>query len=303
MHIQYRDVFLIILVLVLCQTLFGCLVIGPPINHPFQTIMEDVYELEDKYDLIVLGKTDRKIVIDILGEPIIFSRNLKFDVFRRTARRYGIALFPGVAGYAWSKIYVYTLVTYNEHNVVDEIDHTRYYTGDGFFYSYFVRNNPWDEYNYLNELSQIDTKNIKLIITGEGKYESIILYNSSSLSEYIKNEASKKLCIIITGCEGECAESAIIDGKEILLWPNSLFMSEESSGEKRIDISSSVCSKSQSMDFTCKDGDIFYFTAKCQTDIQGNTDLVIEKNYKIPDEYINGPVLIWRDGTWLIDNH
>ena len=305
MHIQYRDVLLIILVLVSCQALLGCIILGAPITSPTQPITEEVYELEDKYDLIVPGETDRKMVIDILGEPIIISRNLKFDIFRQTAQRYGISLIPFAPGYGWSKIYMYTLVAYNLHDFVVEMHNTRYYAGYNVIlsYPYYPYGSNSDLYKSYNENSWVSTKNIKFIVTGENEYDGVMLYNSSSLSEYIKNEASKNLCIIVTGCEGKCSESAIIDGKEILLWPNSLVMSEESPGKKRIDISSSTCNKSQSMDYTCTDGDIFYFTANCQTDIQENTNLVIEKNDKIPDELINGPVLIWRDGTWLIDNY
>ena len=284
MYSHHRGLILILLILVTCQSLFGCLIVGEPIS-------EQVNQLEGKYDLIVQDKTDRKTVIEILGEPIISSRNLKFDIFRRTASRSEFALLP-LPPFAFGfssngdTIHIYTIVEYNSHDIVLEFSFTRYYSGI-----------IYDPFRWIS------TKNIKFIVTGNSKNDGVILHNLYSINEYIKEKFSKNLCIIVTGCESECNESIIIDGKEISLWPNSIIMSEESPGEKRIDISSSICNKSHSLDYTCKDGDIYYFTAKCQTDIQGDTDLVIDKNDKIPNEFINGPVQIWRDGTWLIDKY
>ena len=68
-----------------CLLLFmGCAEIKVPKNI--------VAELEDKSNIIVLGKTNRETVHEILGEPIISNSFWKIDIFRHSAKQSNIIL-------------------------------------------------------------------------------------------------------------------------------------------------------------------------------------------------------------------
>lgn len=254
--------------------------------------MDEVYQLEDEYQKIIPGETDRKKVVDILGNPILNSKNLKFDVFQRTVSKYRFAYLVLQAGYSSFTIDLYTLVTYDKNDIVVEISYTRYYSGTDWYYS---RTANWN--------SRMNTSNISFIFTGEDKIESVILYTPSSLIDYMIFEGSSNTCTIAILSEEKCNDFLKIDRNKKILWPNTIITTKESPGEHTVYFPSKIHNSTSKIKFECKNGDMLYFTARCKTEIEGSPDFSIEKNDKIPDGFINCPVLIWRDGNWLIDNY
>lgn len=292
MHFQYRGLFTKILVLVLSQPLSGCFVYQTPVKE----VAAKVELLEDKYDEVVPRKTNRKEVIDILGKPVISSRHLKFDIFNRTARQYEIP-FATIIPFSitWDTINVYTLITYDVNDIVDGISYSQYRSG--------FRSS-------VSEQCRIDTNRFSFIIKSHHN-DRVILYYPPSITKYIGNISSSNSCTIVTISEDTCSDTLSIDGNKEFLWPNnSIFISKLIKGEHDIEFSGSILNGSESIYFECKNGDIIYFTTKCinikyinKLFKRSSAEFIIKIHDSIPEEYTNYPVLIWRDGNWLIDNY
>lgn len=111
-----RKLTLALFILVHITALSGC--IGSMIRP--ETIEQDWL---DKTEIIHPGETDRNSVRDILGEPFASSYYWNLDLFRQSDKQHEISyffFFP--AWYSYNTIYRYTLVIYDEKDVVSDID-------------------------------------------------------------------------------------------------------------------------------------------------------------------------------------
>ena len=111
-----RKLTLALFILIQITVLSGCIasVIRP------ETIEQDWL---DKTEKIHPGETDRNLVRDILGEPFASSYYWTLDLFRQSDKQHvtGFFFFFPV-WYNYNTIYRYTLVIYDEKDVVSDID-------------------------------------------------------------------------------------------------------------------------------------------------------------------------------------
>jgi len=306
---SYRTWCVAILILIHTTVLSGCATWD--ITKP-ERIEPD---LLDGTENIHPGKTDQKSVRNILGDPYISSDYWNLDIFRQTEVQHSTSFFLWLPiTYVFNTIYRYTLVTYDENGIVNDI-------GTKLFRSAYMAAIQKD-YKKLT----LRVGNYKLSADSIVGEEVSLTFHPRNLDNYLRSLYPNNDCLAIVGCvfpygaggfrlNGPCLVNLDNSLNNIELWPNdSLLALKLSPDSHRIECSQEQMSGKRSLIFECKSSDIVYVDFK-QLDFErynfiesgisglefGKSEYSIEVYSEIPERFIGLHLLIWRDGNWILN--
>jgi len=293
-------------------------------------------QLPDQTISITVGQTERVTVRNILGKPVVTSDYWKLDLFRSDSSsqiEVPIGLVP--VGLFWDDIYRYTLVAYDNNNIVIAIDSGLYRLSSGW--------RPPLESSYLDLELFVGKYQLRI---DEKDDQVIILAGPDLLNTYLRLLKKDNKCLVVLGCEFEgmlmlekpdiCrAELSFDDGATFYL-PSRPYMNEKtsttpetmvesagqmipfqtpieihqvSSGEHTLEVSTAYPSfkGGSSTAFSCQHNEIINVVIKpsrtyTSTDV---SSLVIHWTFdfkqEVSETFFDRKIVLYAGGKWLID--
>ena len=268
---------------------------------------------------IVVGETTRATVQQRLGAPWLASDYWRFDVFRMTDRDARLAVMLVVPiGASWDDVHGYVLVSY------DESGHVAAY-GSG------VTNGE----NLSSRLPMEGEDGLLLMVGDRGFAVESSSHTPSALipaarrDEYLRTLESGESCTVLVGCVQErCSNALVVDGGEARALPGVLLRIRRKPaggievltqswlapltvrpGEHRLEIPpNALTTLKASAEFSCAAGDLLYAAIEIESgdasqawkhlkaQVHGSIDVSVQ----LPEAFREQPLLIWRDGQWLV---
>lgn len=272
----------------------------------------------DKTKSIAPGKTNRTSVRNLLGNPVISSVYWNLDIFRQSAKQHEVDLFYFFpAFYAYSTFYRYTLVTYDQDNIVNDIE-TRLVRASPFWI--LPGANSTDEYSY--QWLELHAGNFTFIHDSRRSEGEALLVDSPQTAVYLRSLRPLKQCIAIVGSDNPYGNLAYVinldSGEQKVAMPtrptNSLAILMLSPGRHTIEVSEEGTLGKNSIAFNCEKGDVVYigidrvayvrsgFWKAVVTGLKrGTSTFRIDLYSEIPDTFVDASQIIWSDGRWIVN--
>jgi hypothetical protein len=99
----------------------------------FMPIHSEIPDRLENYQIqIIQGESTRNEVHERIGEPLIYDKQLQFEIYRVASGREAAVLFAPIP--VWidtEKVSIYALIIYNDNNIVESVDWDVYQTGGG----------------------------------------------------------------------------------------------------------------------------------------------------------------------------
>lgn len=249
--------------------------------------------LPAKTATMTVGRTDRAEVRQVLGTPILTSEHWGFDLFRISDWSGGLIVFVYVPIPVGGKVNGYVLVSYDSSGKVAA-------------YNTAIREplkNVW-----------IDAGQTGFLFDSFEDMSAVFV-DAVRRDEYLSTQQASDKCTVLIGCmQYYCPKKLVIDGDKprslptIQQWLAPLsFMP----GPHRLDVPPNPLNTFQaSTEFSCAAGDLVYATIEThemhesgdgrrihwKAQLQGSISAAPER----PEQFRETPMLIWRDGTWLV---
>ena len=276
--------------------------------------------LPQKTASIVVGETSRATVRQLLGAPWLASDYWRFDLFRMTdrdARLVAVMLVVPI-GASWDDVHGYVLVSY------DESGHVAAY-GSGVTHGE----------NLSSRLPSEGEDGLLLMVGDQGFAVESSSHTPSALipaarrDEYLRTLESGESCTVLVGCVQErCSNALVVDGGEARALPGVLLRIRRKPaggievltqpwlapltvrpGEHRLEIPPNALTiLKASAEFSCAAGDLLYAAIEIESgdasqawkhlkaQVHGSIDVSVQR----PETFRELPMLIWRDGQWLV---
>ncbi len=293
-------------------------------------------QLPDQTISITVGQTERVTVRNILGKPVVTSDYWKLDLFRSDAGsqiEVPIGLVP--VGLFWDDIYRYTLVAYDNNNIVIAIDSGLYRLSSGW-------RSPLES-SYLDLELFVGKYQIRI---DENDGQVVILADPDLLTTYLKLLKKDDKCLLVLGCKFEgmlmleepdiCKTNLSFDGGATFSLPSRPYMNEDTSktpetmvksagrfipfltpveiyqvpsGEHTLEVSSAYPSfkGGSSTVFRCVQNEMISVFIKpsrtyTSTDI---SSLMIQWTFDFeqegPETFFDRKIVLYTEGKWLVD--
>ena len=292
-------------------------------------------QLPDQTISITVGQTERVTVRNILGKPAVTSDYWKLDLFRSDASsqiEVPIGLVP--VGLLWDDIYRYTLVAYDNNNIVIAIDSGLY------------RSSGWRqplERSYLDLELYVGKYQLRI---DEKDGQVIILADPDLLTTYLKLLKKHNKCLFVLGCKFEgmlmleepdiCRTNLSFDGGATFYLPSRPYMYGDTfttpkkmdknagqlspfrtpieiyqvpPGEHKLEVSSAYhyLKGGSSVVFSCQQNKIVSVVIK-PSRTYTNTDIssviihwTFDFKQGVPETFFDRKIVLYAEGKWLID--
>jgi hypothetical protein len=287
-------------------------------------------QLPDQTTSITVGRTERLAVRNIFGKPAVTSDYLKLDIFRSEASsqiEIPIVLLP--AGLLWDNIYRYTLVAYDDSNIVIAIDSGLY------------RSSGWRqplERSYLDLKLYVGKYQLRI---DEKDDQVIILADPELLNTYINLPQKGNKCLIVLGCQFEgmnmleqpdiCRTDLSFDGGATFYLPSRPYTNEETaitpekmiksagqnipfrtpiavfqipSGEHTLDVSTAYppFKGGHSTAFSCQQNKITSVVIKPIKSLSStHVQWVFDFKQEVPETFFDRKIVLYTEGKWLVE--
>ena len=308
----------IVLALLLC--LVGCAV---EYHQPFDAERQ----LPDHTQSIVAGQTDQEAVRKLLGEPLLVSQYWQFELFRQASTQavIPVAITPWPVPFARLKddLYRYTLVTYDDGLIVTAIN-------SGLFRSHSDWRPPIEksypellltsgEYSFA-----IESGNYFSIPSHQN--DGVLLLSSEGKEAFLKESQDASACTLLIACSGKvCADTLRLDNgpARFVTWPAAITAFSLPPGNHTLKVSDRRFSATATLDVDCMEGSTGYVTIDTAAQQVKNSagelthaflfgltlgavkldpfDWVVKFYSSPPDEFTEYQLILWRNGTWLVN--
>ena len=281
----------------------GCGGVAIPVSR--STVETD---LPEKTSPINVGKSDRESVRALLGQPWIDSDYWGFDLFRLTGRDAAVGLLWVVVPVPFANVdttTAYVLVTYDAEGRVSDRRHGLAYDESMFGTS--------------------ATASVRVVSEGHAgfAYEDVrkrgwVHVSADRRRAYLRDYRSPTSCSLLVGCtEDWCQTQFAIDGGSVQPLPDTvegaiqgLVMVALVPGEHRIDVrrmSRFAPKHDAHATFSCAAGEERHAAIRIARDayqkaehtryrLQGDVTVTAQE----PPLLAEQPLMIWRDGQWLV---
>ena len=273
----------------------GC--IGIPLH--ISSVEED---LPKKAAPIVVGQTDRAEVRRVLGEPWVSSDYRAFDLFRVSDWNGWIGVFLiYIPVPDWEPVTGYLLVSYDAGGTVSALDNG--VTNSGSIL--------WAGSRGLHLVAS----ELEFIVEGD-TVPQVLAVRPPLRDQYLSARAPRDQCTVVVGCPiGSCSSNLSLQVDESQAWslPNSsdpvppiarnrLEPETLVPGERRLRLiepkfrgGSKIWADKR---FVCAAGEVWY-ALLLDNETSGTGD-AIKLSREMPGTLRTQPMLIWREGQWLV---
>lgn len=281
-----------IVVVMLALALGGC-GIGVPLE---KSRIEK--ELPQTTATIVVGQSDRAAVRRMLGEPLAASDYWQFDLFRVSESNSLLLILPFPA-YSKEDVTAYVLVRYDVRQTVVAYD-----TGITSSPSMMSSNPTWGA-----KVSAADTS---FIFEWEPKAGSVYV-DAPRRDQFLAEHGARDRCAVLAGwiSGGDRIRRLEVDGRSTLAFPGLRLLMLEA-GSHRLEIPPGTWDTLRaSAEFSCAAGQVSYAAFEfwpvndlvdgrprmhLRVPLEGSISVLQE----MPEQFAEQPLLIWRDGVWLV---
>ena len=273
----------------------GCL--GIPLHS--SSVEED---LPKKTAPIVVGQTDRVEVRRVLGEPWVSSDYWGFDLFRISDWNGWLAVFfIYVPIPVFEKVNGYLLVSYDAGGRVSAFDKG-------------VTSREFTDATGSNSL-RLAAADLGFIVEGD-TVPPVLAVSPALRDQYLSERAPRDRCTVVVGCTiGSCSSNLSLQVDEGEAWSlpyssdpvppiarNRLEPETLAPGEHRVRLIEPAFrggSKTWAdKRFVCATGEVWYGLL-LDNETLGTSD-VIKLSRDMPETFREQPMLIWREGQWLV---
>ena len=268
----------------------------------------------DKTTSIVPGKTNRTSVRNLLGDPFISSDYWNLDIFRQSAKQHEVDLVLIIpAFYGYSTFYRYTLVTYDENNIVNGIK------------SGLVRAAPYwrlpgdqTKDRYHHKYVELHSGHFTLLYVPD--VGETLFVDSLRTAIYLQSLRPLTDCLAVVredSAYGDLSYSVTSDNGEQqvvrAMRPEKLATLMLSSGSHTIEVSEKGVLGHESKSINCESGDIVYVdihrvTYQRQTFWKAVVTLKdaaatyrIDLYDEMPEAFVDLSQIILSDGQWIVN--
>jgi hypothetical protein len=268
----------------------------------------------DKTTSIVPGKTNRTSVRNLLGDPFISSNYWNLDIFRQSAKQHEVDLVLIIpAFYGYSTFYRYTLVTYDENDIVNGIK-TGLVRADPYWRLLGDETKDWSHYEYV----ELHSGHFTLLYVPE--FGETLFVDSLRTANYLQSLRPLTDCLAVVredSAYGDLSYSVTSDNGERqvvrAMRPERLATLMLSSGPYTIVVSEKGVLGQESKSITCERGDIVYIDIHRVTyQRQGFWKAVvtlkdaaatfrIDLYDEMPDAFVGLSQIIMSEGKWIVN--
>ncbi len=275
--------------------------------------------LPQKTAPIVVGETDRATARQLLGAPWIASDYWRFDLFRMTDKDARLVVMLVVPiGASSDDVHGYVLVSY------DESGHVAAY------------NSGVTHGENLSSRLPMEGEDGLLLMVGDrgfavesSSHTPSVLISAARRDDYRRTLESGENCTVLVGCvQEQCSNALVVDGGEARALPGVLRRIRREPaggievltqswlapltlppGRHRLEIPPNVLTTLEaSAEFSCAAGDLLYAAIEIESgdasqawkhwkaQVHGSIDVSAQS----PETFREQPMLIWRDGQWLV---
>ena len=247
---------------------------------------------------IVVGQTDRAAVRKLLGEPWVKSAYWGFDLFRFSDRERELIVVFVPLWVSTVDVRLYVLVDYDATGKVAAYD-------KGVTHGPSVSRGPTSG----GDAALLQAGETALAVNPV-THTSSIFVSPVRRDEYLAGQKPVDQCTVVLGCNADwqCTSSLTVDGGMERALPDSLYVFSKTPGELRIE---SVRPWLAPMVLPAGDRQLEVFTGKqafANTRFQcvagelsyALIDDPIRLSAEMPGTFREQPMLIWRDGQWLV---
>jgi hypothetical protein len=271
---------------------------------------------------IVVGQTDRAQARGQLGEPWLASDHWRFDLFRMSGKNVDVGFlflpWPVPFGVSSDEVRAYVLVGYDANGVVSAVDSGATHGEDS----------SW----------QVPAGGGDSILLAAGAVEFAVESSSHTPSvlvpvarrdQYLATLRAGDGCTVLVGCgQDQCSNALVVDGGEPRPMPGVLTRIQTNPGRgievltqpwlaplalrpgrHRLQVPPKAHTTLEATaEFSCGAGELLYAVIRIEpgdkreawrhwkTQEQGS----ISVSQQMPERFRDLPMLIWRDGTWLV---
>jgi hypothetical protein len=276
-------------------------------------------------EAIVVGRTDRTQVLGQLHEPWLSSEYWRFDLFRMTGKNVDVGIllvpWPVPFGASSEEVRAYVLVGYDANGVVSAVASGATHGEDS---SWKV---PTDGNDNL-----LLTAGVTGFAVESSNHTPSVLISAARRDEYLAALRAGDRCTVLVGCkQDQCSNALVVDSGEPLPMPGVLTRIQKNSaggievltqswlaplalppGQHRLQIPPNPHTTLEATtEFSCGAGDLVYAVIEIEsgdkreawrhwkTQLRGSLSV----SRQMPEEFREQPMLIWRDGRWLVPVH
>lgn len=251
---------------------------------------------------IAVGETDRAEVRRLLGTPLAASSHWQFDLFHLTDKNSDLIWIFVPVGFSSQEVSGYVLVTYDERGVVAGYTH-------GFAReSSAYRSDPGEEANLVAGDVQFVT----------GKDAAYLAVTAERRDSYLNEQVGSDRCRVVVGCAPSqwCFARLKIDGDRqvdspvaLTGLPFAVAVQELVAGEHSIEATPALFRVSFTgvTKFMCPAGETRFIALELSPDDTKGVTVwrqhlfaTFTVSAEIPEALRSQPLLIWRDGQWLV---
>ena len=294
MRFAYRAWFLVLLVLIYFS-LLSCLV---PVSSPRMAPVKP--DWLDKTTSVTPGKTNRASVRNLLGDPFLSSDYWNLDIFRQSAKRYELTSSPAFTYYR------YTLITYDENNIVNDI-------GTGLTYA-SLRGRVSTRLSYRLSLYVGH-----FIFIYDRQLGEFLFLNSPNTVNYLQSLRPLTECIAIIHADVAYLTYLITsdNGKRKVVRPiplRTLATLMLSSGRYTFEVTQGwhVLDRDSQKSFNCDKGDVVYIDIRVAYERRAFWKQIVTlkdftATYRIdlydemPEAFVDLSQIILSDGQWIVN--
>jgi hypothetical protein len=300
------------------------LALGGCVDVPLRTTGVET-ALPQQTAAIVVGQTARAQVRGQLGEPWITSEYWHFDLFRASGKNVtgGVVLLPWPVpfGVFSEDVRAYLLVGYDENGTVSAVDSGATHGEE----SSFQDPGKGDD-------SILLTAGATGFAVESSSHTPSVLISAVRRDEYIGTQRPGDRCTVIVGCQQQqCSNALMVDGGEVRPLPGALLrirrpdtggidISTQSwlaplmlePARHRLEIPPNPHTTLEaSAEFSCGAGDLVYAVIEIESGDKRDAWRhwktqergTISVSRQMPDVFRDQPMLVWRDGQWLVPVH
>ena len=276
--------------------------------------------LPQKTAPIVVGETSREAVRQLLGTPWIASEYWRFDLFRMTDKDVSLQVLLFVIPFGASRddVHGYVLVSYDESGRVAAY-------GSGVTHGE----------NLATRLPMEGEGGLLLMVGDRGFAVESFSHTPSALipaarrDEYLRTLESGEDCTVLVGCVQErCSNALVVDGGEARALPGVLLRVHREPtggievltqswlapltlppGRHRLEIPpKALTTLKASAELSCAAGDLLFAAIEIESGdasqawkhLKAQEHGSIDVSVQMPEAFREQPLLIWRDGQWLV---
>lgn len=314
--------------------LFACFLLSSCVSIDIVDTDDPLAAIPDRSSGIRPGQTDRAAVRGLLGEPLLSSDPLHFDLFREGTTQSMVPVmltpWPVPVGRMKDELLRYTLVSYDGTGRVDA-------RASGVLRkpSEFRRTAPIDgEHPALH----LRVGELMFFVDPEGERSENLLIAPDGRDALLRTTHNPSTCTVVMGCGNRgCSDKLAVDGgpdrrlplrivqlywlkksereawmagmalsgSEPLPWLETLVAMQLSPGEHALKFSARHLGGEHEIKLACRPGETVYLVVSARNNEaffnRALVDWQVERLDTMPDAFAQRPLVVLYDGAWFVE--